>query len=69
MLARCSSCDRLVIRSSQSNSRLCVSCAKGVRAVASAAASESRIRAELYPRTDNVEVLPHTTSASIPRAA
>ena len=58
MLPRCAFCDRLFVRRSGSNRQLCVSCADGARAVASAAASASRIRAELYPQTDKLQVLP-----------
>ena len=47
---RCRYCGRRIVRLFGSDQGLCAPCADGKRAVAQAAASESRIREELYPR-------------------
>ena len=57
MLIRCRYCDRLVVRLSGSEGLLCAPCADGRRAVARAAASESRIREVLYPRGGGTEAV------------
>lgn len=61
-IARCEPCGRLVV-----GKEVCTRCAEGERALASAAASESRIVAALYPRGEAVEVLRPPPPPSLPR--